>query len=863
MKLKINNFNLNSVWNKRLTNKALSLLVLSSSLNPLIYNDVARAQGTTTENPYIENLKKSKPAMDNMNYYFSSALKEKLNHFNQSKTDVFGDKFFSSNYLIQPPLNIKIDPIPKGNKVDNCNLNDSKYVNHALNHIPIKKGGKKEFSESTQDSYCLLQHTFQNLSNGHIEFMTEPIFPPGNDFQKAKDNLEKSDTLVVVIPGIFGEFIESVAFGEVFGQGLTKLENGSNKPSNFTGDFNRWIETNKKKIKNSKLMNSKRVTLKDINTDTYPEFENGESKFYQDKNVSIEDWIKVSSYDENEKTLFKVAVLGLAPMSLESIGQQYNLSIIYLRRLNKFMEIYKQMYNKYPGRIVFVGYSRGTPVAYEMLSILNKAKFKKSSQSIEEEIQKKAADWKNNIKSMLSLGGVSLGSTLADASVIYRDHEPDKVKLLHAFRELMFNFQVITGKDIKEFKEYLSHKTEEAKVKAKAEEVKTKNEEVKQVTIDASLDIKSSLINKVIDNINNYKLFYARISKITSTNNEISLMKAGFELYGELQELYTNIANLIQEDQAQQSGIGTIQKVQTIANSVPQVAQKFNEFIEKFKEINSLLPALSVPSLSILDFKKFKTHFKNKVNQISELIPAADPDSDFNNVLFKNFGVSELNKTESDPYKVLIAINNMILRFKIFFQYAWDGGHELGTLARLSWLEKNAKHLPQKDFNYYTVNAVFGNTSDDYYQKGLNISFNNSTDQAFLVPSSVEIKSVGKLSSNDGLDSTFSGTEWNDSQVTWPKTILWEHLISKMTNGAVNINSKLIATVRTHHWGLALPLATYNKTKMNSATGKETDGAEIANVNPFPRKEFLLATLLTINEDSLKNKEESVKNESH
>ncbi len=851
MTIKSNKTNAKLKKSKGLGLKALSALMLASGLNPIIYSQSAYAQAeapTVSENPYIQTLLDSEDVYNEMNYFFNTALQLKANEYQRKNEDYLKERFYSNSYLVQRPINVNYVRLNKNQKVTYCNLNNAVYVNEPLNHYPFSPlDNQRSFSDEVNNAYCLLQHTFDNLSDSDLKLENTPT-KFINNFDVAKNNLKESDTLVVVIPGIFGEFIEPVAFGEIFGQGLTKVDNGNKEPeeSSFAKAFNKWISDNKDTEDVKELLTSKRLTLKDINTENYPLFTIREKKLYYDKNININDWIKVSSYDDaDRKPLFKVAIMGLAPMSLESIGKQKNLAITYLRRLNKFMEIYKKMNNgKYPGKIVFVGYSRGTPIAYEMLSILFNQNLNNSdgTQEASKNIQINAQEWKTHLKAMLSLGGVSIGSSLADASVIYRDKYPDKVKLLHAFREFMFNLQIVTKNDIVDFENHMNNTI-----------AKTKPNAVKgdKVTIEVNQDVNTGLVNKIAKNILEYQKFRVRVAKITASNHEVEIIKASYDLFNEIQDIYSNLIMLT--DGLKENTSFQDEKTRLIAagkalSSIPEVTKKFLALVGKLKDLSKNVPALSLPGFSGL---------KNLKEAVNEIVPGTDPNSKFNELMLKNFGLDQITaslekiKETKNPLKVLTVVNDLLIRFKVFFEHAWDGGHELGTLARLSWLANNARSLPHVNFKYYTVNGVFGDTGKAYYEGGLNFGFNVSTDQNFLVPSSKEISTIGRLNGADGLDKTFSGTVWNDSQVDWHKTILWPSLVSTLTNGEVKIDSKLIATVRTHHWGLALPYSAYNVSSTKPSTGIKYagDDAKFTSVNPFPRKEFLLATLLTINED--------------
>lgn len=395
-------------------------------------------------NPYLYTLYESKKVNDMFNYYFQKSLEEKEYLYKTKSTQYNAQKFKVENYSVQLP---QIDPttIPPLNNT-HCNLNPPEFLSRPDNSYPTQPGSKQlhPFSPAVNNAYCLLQNTFQTQNNMKPQMITSIKSPSDNySYDYKQKELIKKDTLVIIIPGIFGEYIQQVAFGDLFGQGLSP-----NGVSNFTQAFNNYISTHKLNVidnKNEGL--DSRFVMKNLRS--YYDSKNNYKNLYN--LISINQWIKVASLDDNHGLpLFKVAVLGLEPMSLESVGKQEELALIYLRRLNKFMAIYEKQNGKLPDQIILMGYSRGAPVAYEMLSIMKNGALQanESDAALKTELSIKAKNWYPRIIAAVSLGGVSLGSALSDAHTVLRNKASDQTKALQSLVRLMSKIQLITEKDL-------------------------------------------------------------------------------------------------------------------------------------------------------------------------------------------------------------------------------------------------------------------------------------------------------------------------------------------------------------------------------------------------------------------------------
>jgi dienelactone hydrolase len=181
---------------------------------------------------------------------------------------------------------------------------------------------------------------------------------------------------VVIVPGIFGEFIKSRAYEEIFAQ----------KKSVFRSLWRERVEAFKRVSASSEALKDKTFAIASVGEIERP----------------IEDLFHVSSIDKNGQSLVNVVLFDTSFMSLESLGKMADRAATFSRRLNKFVEI-MQAGGGAPSKIALLGYSRGTMLALEMLA----------------RAHEKPADapWLANVKAMISLGGVVYGSDLADDAV--------------------------------------------------------------------------------------------------------------------------------------------------------------------------------------------------------------------------------------------------------------------------------------------------------------------------------------------------------------------------------------------------------------------------------------------------------------
>jgi hypothetical protein len=232
---------------------------------------------------------------------------------------------------------------------------------------------------------CAMQESYASADASTFFRQGQAAATQQVDLRALTQNLKQQDLLIVVVPGIFGEFIKGRAFEEVF-----------EKKSTYGTQFKRLLETQTRAMVGDK----ENCARADVNIPVCDVQEQLSRLTLEEgsvgaKNVPMSDLLNVASIDDdNGNPTAKVLLFQMDGMTLESLGRQKDKAAIFTRRLEKYFQITHSV----PKNIAFVGYSRGTAFALEML-----AQAKRDNKS-----------WLNNVKALVSMGGVVMGSALAD-----------------------------------------------------------------------------------------------------------------------------------------------------------------------------------------------------------------------------------------------------------------------------------------------------------------------------------------------------------------------------------------------------------------------------------------------------------------
>jgi pimeloyl-ACP methyl ester carboxylesterase len=186
----------------------------------------------------------------------------------------------------------------------------------------------------------------------------------------AVPSFEGRNLTIVLVPGMFAEFIKNRAFEDV-------LE----KPSAESTAFSKLVAAEKAKHNPNAVDSVEDVHL----------FIPGADAASEENPIDLDKVINVADFDTHGAHV-KVILLHTPFASLESLGSVKETAPVFNRRLEKYLALTGKQ------EMAFVGYSRGTPVGLEMLA--------------EAKAENKA--WVKDVKAMISLSGVSFGSALAD-----------------------------------------------------------------------------------------------------------------------------------------------------------------------------------------------------------------------------------------------------------------------------------------------------------------------------------------------------------------------------------------------------------------------------------------------------------------
>lgn len=200
------------------------------------------------------------------------------------------------------------------------------------------------------------------------------------------DLAKKRTITFVVVPGVLGEFIDIRAFEEIFSR------NSAYK--------NQWQQ-----LADQKHAVDLRFNLQ-------------ENAMTEEK---LSDLINAASFDDSSgRPLFKIVILKTLLGSMESVGSNMYVAKTLNRRLQKYFDL------THDSNMVLLGYSRGTPLALEMIT----------------QAEKEHLSYLGSVRSVVSYAGVVMGSALADVT---NDLNNENGQLKLAAQQLLGDLQVSTS----------------------------------------------------------------------------------------------------------------------------------------------------------------------------------------------------------------------------------------------------------------------------------------------------------------------------------------------------------------------------------------------------------------------------------
>lgn len=172
--------------------------------------------------------------------------------------------------------------------------------------------------------------------------------------------LRRKQLTLVIVPGLLGEFIDTRAFEDLF--------------SKETSYKKTWQQ-----IATRSGLTDQRLNLEK----------------YAYENIPLSEEISAASIDDkNGQPLVKVIIFNAKLGSLESIGDNTSRAAAFNRRLEKYVQLTNDQ------NLVMIGYSRGTPLALEMVT----------------QAQAQNLNYLSRVQSLVSYAGVVMGSALADVT---------------------------------------------------------------------------------------------------------------------------------------------------------------------------------------------------------------------------------------------------------------------------------------------------------------------------------------------------------------------------------------------------------------------------------------------------------------
>jgi len=203
-----------------------------------------------------------------------------------------------------------------------------------------------------------------------------PVFRPG-----IRDSLRSQPPTFIIVPGIFGEFIESAPFDSIA------------------------------KDASSSFAQSHRGSLTALTDAVYDLVDLGTSQ------LPLVDLVSLGSLDDGQgAALVNLVLLNPHWGSLETVVAHPEAAAIYLQRLDR---VFSRLPSEATNDIYILGYSRGSPLGLEMLV--------SACQDLEQH------PWADRLRGFVSLGGVLFGSELADLAL----HDPNSAdyRLLAELRD--------------------------------------------------------------------------------------------------------------------------------------------------------------------------------------------------------------------------------------------------------------------------------------------------------------------------------------------------------------------------------------------------------------------------------------------
>lgn len=244
---------------------------------------------------------------------------------------------------------------------------------NALNRTDSLEQARQILSKASYEKMYSSEYSSANLNNSTDSSLNQ---------NQILNLIKQRQITFVIVPGLLSEFIDTRAFEEIFA-----------RSSSF-------------KLQWQNIADSAKAT--DKRFDLEKDSEQAEK---------LSDLINAASVDDSKgQALFKLIILKTHIGSLESIGDNVDKAQIFNRRLQKYFDLTQDK------NMVLMGYSRGTPLALEMVV----------------QAERNHLSYLNNVRALVSYAGVVSGSALADVT---DDTNTESGRLLIAAKKLQNDLQ--------------------------------------------------------------------------------------------------------------------------------------------------------------------------------------------------------------------------------------------------------------------------------------------------------------------------------------------------------------------------------------------------------------------------------------
>lgn len=631
----------------------------------------------------------------------------------------------------------------------------------------------------------------------------------------------KETPLLIIVPGIFAEFIKNHAFQDVIDD-----SNSFDRQTIATQQYKDLFDQNyfaarvEMPAAQKNLLTDTRLALKDVEFEHLANVQATEVIEGSTSNLNlghsqkdIRDLVLLGVLKNRDgKVIANTLTLDTAQLSLESLGSLQSNSQTFVRRISKFFSIMGTS----PENIIISGYSRGGAIALEMLAQTNKP-FDclpiDTDRTLEEgcihsarAVDSQHRRWTDNIRAYVSVAGVIYGSELADVvfprwqrneSDYLQDKENNNTNWLLPLFSIQKPIYLSDSKTYNARKidaliklrnslKFLNEPSEEKSLWT-AEPV---NHEWCKIPgpwcwffkegemIFANLNDDPKKVKILTENLKAWTEFLVNMAKISAEAALVEGVDAGKQASGQFWKGMD--LNKFLSDKPLQFGIDILKEVFDLALKLE------NEFTMNAKvDVNATLA--------------------QGIGLLNEAFGA------------KNY-------------------NSNILRFKILVDETIAAAQDLTTAARLTWWRNHI--IPASRIKYYNVAATMSMADRNLIINGMvlrpnetakaisKFSYNtDSVDFPKLLGSYNSLKDLGELVNND-------------SQVSLHKSIFHPALITYLNPNQPEFKTEVLGVFHTHHWGLTLKTVTQIK-----------DGALNETVEPYPRKALLEAVISSLATD--------------